>query len=1263
MLASRDSACYLSLPSEQINLNKAIHTQAPRSEHQFLIGAVSSGGYSDGVMMSTRTTHVIPAAMLVTVCTAVFLAGMVSGDDPVLSLFDINPDETVYPDDLVNVTVVYTDADDDAPGAVWACVNDCSDNRTLAAADWEAGVLSDGDYTNGELFFLVNTFPVGDHTLTGGAHDTFTTSNSVSSDLTVRDDTPRLSNATVSPSSGGTAASFNFTVVFTDFDSRSGSVSVNVGTASHAMSANGDGDTSNGEEFYWNGTVAWGSHSFNFSADNGLNDAVNLSGGSVISNDAPDISDGNVVRVADDFTFSVNASDINTGDTVTAWTDIADHGQVALTNNGDGTFSATVAQSALISIGGDRTATFTTEDSLGHQTLLPGAETFVVDIVAGLTLTADSDAESGPPGGVDYTLTINNTGNHDDTFSLSHTSAQGWTFAYPATVTVPRAGSVQATVTVTVLFLAPGVVDAESVTATSGNNGSVALTLSQSTTVTQVYEVTVTAVTGTQEGAPDSSTSHVFQVQNTGNGADTFAISTGGGSWSSSASSSSLALTMGQVALVTVTHGVPTGAAYGDGDTVTLTAAGGGGASDSASADSSAGLVRSATITLDDSAGATDPGGNLLIRGNLTNTGNGVSSYGFGIIGDSAANGWAELNATSVTLAADTSMPFNIWISVPEDTPAAGSYDITVQVHGFESNDTATFTITSNARGASVGAAETSFRLNPGTSATTEVTVTNTGTVATDYTLVVDSGHDYVRFSTTSFNIAKGGFQVIDLTVIVPSDASGALSAGFTVKPVMNEGSSASQTISISPNLPQDTSGWAIDTAGVDSNTQFTFTLTGLAGDFTIDWDFGDSSAVRSDGGLSQSHSYSASGAATVSLTVTDDLGQVTSFSSGFAVTNVPPAVNKPSVSAEGDTAVDGNSVTTVEGTEVEFVLTIPTDTDGSLTLLRVAWGDETHRAYSGGDLSGPTLNLKHTYWKPGTYQVSVTAVDNSGDETVVQAQEITVRGDHTVLEEGTNQLGLLLLLAVFGLALSATAYHIRKKGFTGDETMNEQERARLSTLEQSMDTVREREELLEVAAYDAARVTTKLEDHLSAFKAILVKAQEVAAQETLSKLEAEEAAAAAAETQRELDLTEPDLELLAERFHGTLGKLVETRTELGTIEEQLAYVLKMERDEQFEKLTELTESYESTRRKIEALESVRTAREQAREESNLMDLLSSKGPAVAEDDFSFADDDYEGDDDEEFEVEIYEDEDGSFYYIDPDSGEEVPCDEDGNSL
>jgi hypothetical protein len=246
---------------------------------------------------------------------------------------------------------------------------------------------------------------------------------------------------------------------------------------------------------------------------------------------------------------------------------------------------------------------------------------------------------------------------------------------------------------------------------------------------------------------------------------------------------------------------------------------------------------------------------------------------------------------------------------------------------------------------------------------------------------------------------------------------------------------------------------------------------------------------------------------------------------------------------------------------------------------------------------------------------------------------------------------------------MAAAAYNVRTSGFTG-ESMNKQERARLAEVEQHLETSKGREELLEVAAYDASRVATKLEAHLSAFNEILVKAQQIAATERLAELEAAEAAETAAAEQLKLDLTEPDMEMLAERFHGTLTRLVETRTELGQIEEQLAYVLQMERDEQFSKLTEITEAYESTQRKIEAIESVRAAREEAREESNLMNLLSGGGAAAsADEDFSFTDDDEVGDDKEEYEVEIYEDEDGSFYYIDPDSGEEVPCDEDGNPL
>jgi hypothetical protein len=278
-------------------------------------------------------------------------------------------------------------------------------------------------------------------------------------------------------------------------------------------------------------------------------------------------------------------------------------------------------------------------------------------------------------------------------------------------------------------------------------------------------------------------------------------------------------------------------------------------------------------------------------------------------------------------------------------------------------------------------------------------------------------------------------------------------------------------------------------------------------------------------------------------------------------------------------------------------------------------------------------------------------------------AQEVVVAEAQSVMVADNWNRSFIVLVGglVLGLLMAAAAYNVRTSGFTG-ESMNKQERARLAEVEQSLETSKGREELLEVAAYDASRVATKLEAHLSAFNEILVKAQQIAATERLAELEAAEAAETAAAEQLELDMADPDMELLAERFHGTLTRLVDTRTELGQIEEQLAYVLKMERDEQFSKLTEITEAYESTQRKIEAIESVRTAREEAREETSLMDLLSGSGAvASSDDDFGFADDD--DDDEEEYEVEIYEDEDGSFYYIDPDSGEEVPCNEDGNPL
>jgi hypothetical protein len=231
-----------------------------------------------------------------------------------------------------------------------------------------------------------------------------------------------------------------------------------------------------------------------------------------------------------------------------------------------------------------------------------------------------------------------------------------------------------------------------------------------------------------------------------------------------------------------------------------------------------------------------------------------------------------------------------------------------------------------------------------------------------------------------------------------------------------------------------------------------------------------------------------------------------------------------------------------------------------------------------------------------------------------------------------------------------------------GDEEMNERDRQRLESVERRMESLSEREELMEVSAYDASRAATKLEEHIAAFNSILVKAQEIAAEDKLKELEAAEKARQKEEEEMQLDLEDPDIEMVAERFHESLARLVAARDDLSKIEKHLARILKMERDEQLEKLTEMTESYESTKRKIDALESSKQARDEAAVENNIMNMLSAAASGGSMADADFGDfGDLGGDD--EYEVEIYEDEDGSFYYIDPDTGEEVPCDEDGNAL
>ena len=220
----------------------------------------------------------------------------------------------------------------------------------------------------------------------------------------------------------------------------------------------------------------------------------------------------------------------------------------------------------------------------------------------------------------------------------------------------------------------------------------------------------------------------------------------------------------------------------------------------------------------------------------------------------------------------------------------------------------------------------------------------------------------------------------------------------------------------------------------------------------------------------------------------------------------------------------------------------------------------------------------------------------------------------------------------------------------------------RLDAIESSIEKLQDTEELLEISAYDASRTASKLEAHLSAFNDILLKAQSLAAEDRLATLETELEEEIQRKEIEELEALEPDIEKLSEKFHQTLSRLVAAREDLTKIQEQMAYIMKTERDEQLEKITSMNEDYEDTLTKIDALEDLQRQRDDSKEESTIMDLLGDPDDLDSGDSENLDDLDDDGEGDEE-EIEIYEDEDGTYYYIDPDTEEEVPCDDEGNPL
>ena len=123
-------------------------------------------------------------------------------------------------------------------------------------------------------------------------------------------------------------------------------------------------------------------------------------------------------------------------------------------------------------------------------------------------------------------------------------------------------------------------------------------------------------------------------------------------------------------------------------------------------------------------------------------------------------------------------------------------------------------------------------------------------------------------------------------------------------------------------------------------------------------WDFGDSATAT---GAQASHTYSALGTYTVTLTVTDDLGAVGTDTATIEVSDNLP----PSAEAGADQFVDA-------GVSVMFDGASSVDPDGSIVNYEWDFGD--------GAPTGSGLTVSHTYASTGVYTVTLTVTDNRGD-------------------------------------------------------------------------------------------------------------------------------------------------------------------------------------------------------------------------------------------------------------------------------------------
>lgn len=399
-------------------------------------------------------------------------------------------------------------------------------------------------------------------------------------------------------------------------------------------------------------------------------------------------------------------------------------------------------------------------------------------------------------------------------------------------------------------------------------------------------------------------------------------------------------------------------------------------------------------------SGTANPNTNKVYTITIQNTGTNTDTYILSsVIG--------TLNTNSVTLEDGVSTTFTLTVNIPSGTLAGTVFDSSVTAissNNPQKTETVTLTTIANAiYGVDASPNSQSGTVDPGSSKSYTITVSNTGNTADTYTISTTGG----TLNTNSLNVAYGSSQTVTLTVSAPAGTAAGTTYSYDVTVTSDNDGTKTETVSTITTVNtfadgEITSFVSAPTIKLGENPTFTVNFKNNGNynfEATAYVDVKDkfNTLVGTLSGSATAVAAGTTGALTVNLgslitstgyyTLEPRAGYESKTATGTS--NTLQVLSVPSLSVSPDSislTLAGDKITTNTiylSNEGESVLTVDTVTPWTSTDNTKVSITSIPATINGEATDQATVQIDTTGLAEGTYNVDLTINSDGGSQTI----------------------------------------------------------------------------------------------------------------------------------------------------------------------------------------------------------------------------------------------------------------------------------------